>query len=172
MKIAEYAAKRGVSTRAVQKALNDRISGARAGRGTLYPGLADRLWRRNTDPDHGGKRTAGEEVRDLDELRERARNLGIDPNSVPDIADSKALRLACLAALSQIELDEKQGRLVDQEDVRKEAFKLARLTRDAMLAIPDRLAAEIAGLTDPFEVHAKITAEIRSAIEEISKAAG
>ena len=50
-----------------------------------------------------------------------------------------------------------------------EAFKMARLTRDAMLAIPDRLAAEIAAETDTFKVHTRITEEIRKALESLGE---
>ena len=39
--------------------------------------------------------------------------------------------------------------------------------RDAMLAIPDRMAAELAGTTEPFVVHKKLMEEIRNAISEV-----
>jgi hypothetical protein len=56
---------------------------------------------------------------------------------------------------------------VPVESVKKEAFRLARIVRDSMFGIADRIAAEIAGMSDPFLIHKKLSQEIRTAIEEI-----
>ena len=44
----EYATRRGVSEKAVRKALKDRIADALLPDGTIDPDLADRLWEENT----------------------------------------------------------------------------------------------------------------------------
>ena len=53
------------------------------------------------------------------------------------------------------------------EQVKKEAFRLARIVRVGMFGIADRIAAEIAGISDPFVIHKKLTDEIRSALAEV-----
>lgn len=80
-------------------------------------------------------------------------------------AESRAKREAYNAELARLELEEKQGTLVDAEQVKKDAYATARQVRDGMLNIPDRVAAELAALTDQFEVHRRLTEEIRKALE-------
>jgi transcriptional regulator with XRE-family HTH domain len=59
----------------------------------------------------------------------------------------------------------KRGRLVDAETARRDAFDCARAVRDAVLNIPDRVAAELAAETDPDRVHARLDDELRKALE-------
>lgn len=177
---AEYARLRGVTRQSVAKAIKTgRLEGAVNDDGLIDVDLADKLWAANTNPDqgyHGHVKTRAarsgaqsDDGVDLDELRELAQQVGIDPNNVPTLAQSKTLEAAYKAKLAQLDYEERSARLIDMEQVKKQAFKLARLTRDAMLAIPDRVSAEIAGITDPFEIHKRISTEIRMAIAEISK---
>lgn len=167
---------RGVSARAVHHAVKDgRIAAAITPDGKVDVEAADRLWADNTNPDSGYhgqlKRRSPRAEPDLETVIEVVKAGGINPLKPPTLVESKTLQAAYQARLAQIEYEEKSGKLIDNELVKKEAFKLARLTRDAMLAIPDRLAAELAGITDPFVVHQKMMAEVRSAIEEVTKAA-
>ena len=75
------------------------------------------------------------------------------------------------AKIAQVDYEERIGQLVPVAQVKKDTFALARITRDALLAIPDRLASELSGITDQFEIHAKLTAEIKQALAEISRVA-
>lgn len=163
MSVAQYAAHRGVSREAVYRALDQRIAGAKVGKGKIDPVEADKLWRRNTDPVHGGVRV--KRGASVGELRDAAEQLGIDADAVPDITDSRALLLAYQSELAKIELDTKRAELMPVAEHEKVVFKLARSARDAMLAIPDRLSAELGGITDPHVIHAKMTTEIRAAID-------
>lgn len=173
---------RGVSPPAVHKAVKSgRIAAAMTKDGLLDWEQADRLWTANTHPTSGypgqinrdGKPTAPKVngKTDAETLRQEARSIGIDPDNPPPMNESRTLFEAYRAKLAQLDYEEKTSKLIDQEVVKRDAFKLARLTRDAMMAIPDRLAAEIAGLTDPFVIHSKMTAEIRTAISEVAKVA-
>jgi len=162
---------RGVSRQAVAAAVKSgRIAEAVLDSGQIDVELADRLWAENTNPssgEHGHLRNR-KSLND-EEVVQAARSVGINPDAPPTLVESKTLQAAYQARLAQIEYEEKIGQLVEIEAIKKEAFQLARITRDAMLAIPDRLSAELAGITDPFEIHQKISTEIRGAISEISK---
>jgi hypothetical protein len=50
------------------------------------------------------------------------------------------------------------------EPVKAEALKLARTVREAMLNIPDRIAAEFARLTNAHAIHARLNEEIQVAL--------
>lgn len=63
--------------------------------------------------------------------------------------------------------DERAGRLVDAAQVAEDAFNCARLTRDAVLGVPDRIAAELASITDPHKLNDKLTTELVQALEEL-----
>ena len=104
------------------------------------------------------------------ELAAVATALGITAKNAPSYNDSTKVLQACKAELAQLALAKERGELVNMADVNKTAFNPARLTRDAMLGIPDRLAAELAGLTDPTTIHAKLLAEIRAALVQIVEA--
>lgn len=176
VKVAEYANMRGVSIRMVNVAIQQgKITEAVDDKRMIDPVLADRLWAERTDPSRGApthmknrNKTRGDD--DLEEITRLAVEAGVDPNNVPTLVVSKTIEAAYKAQLARIEFEEKSGGLIDAEKVKKQAFQIARLTRDAMLAIPDRVSAEIAGFTDAFQIHQRLNAEIRGAIEEISKA--
>jgi hypothetical protein len=61
------------------------------------------------------------------------------------------------------------GKLVSADEVRIAAFRRARIVRDGMLNLPDRVAALLAAETDVAKVHAILTKEIRLILEEISR---
>jgi len=72
------------------------------------------------------------------------------------------------AELARIEFEEAEGKLVNGEKIKRQAFKVARSVRDAMLNIPDRVSAELAAEKDQFTVHKRLTDEIRIALESLS----
>jgi hypothetical protein len=73
-----------------------------------------------------------------------------------------------MAALAELDHSERSGTLVNAEEVRRSAFKLARQARDGMLNIADRVAADLAAETDAFKVHARLTKEIREALSALA----
>jgi len=89
------------------------------------------------------------------------------PVGTETLAASKAKREAFMAELARLEYEQKAGSLVPIEDVKKQAFKMARIVRDSLLNIPDRLAAELAAETNQFRVHTRLTEELRKALEEL-----
>ena len=86
----------------------------------------------------------------------------------PDFNESRAKREFHMAALAEMDVKEREGNLVNADQVRESAFKLARQTRDAMLNIPDRVSADLAAETDAFKAHARLTKEIREALSALA----
>ncbi|MGE0650270.1 MAG: hypothetical protein AB7P12_00765 [Alphaproteobacteria bacterium] len=72
------------------------------------------------------------------------------------------------ARLLEIKAKVEAGKYIDADEVKVAAFNKARIVRDALLSIPDRLAAVLAAETDAQKAHALIAAEIRQALEELT----
>lgn len=81
-------------------------------------------------------------------------------------ADAKMLSEKYKAALLKIELDTQTGKLVSAEEVKRTAFTTGRQLRDALLAIPDRVAPMITA--DPEKAADILTKEISQALEVLS----
>lgn len=60
------------------------------------------------------------------------------------------------------------GELVDAAKVKEAAFNKARIVRDGMLNIPDRVSSIIASIDDEHKIHEILTNEIRLVLEELS----
>ena len=76
------------------------------------------------------------------------------------------------ARLLEIKAKVEAGRYVDADEVKAAAFNKARVVRDGLLNIPDRLSAVLAAENDPARVHELLAAEIRTALEELSGDSG
>jgi multidrug efflux pump subunit AcrA (membrane-fusion protein) len=61
------------------------------------------------------------------------------------------------------------GELVSVEDVKVSAFNKARIVRDSLMNIPDRLASLLASIDDAHKIHEVLLQEIRTALEELSR---
>lgn len=157
--VREYADRRGVSIQAVQKAL-------RAGRirktstGKIDAASADRDWEANSA---ATPRTG------------RAVSMSANPEQ-PDpgmpekrsLAEARRQKEWALAEKHQIEVDVRKGELIERKQVLREQFDTYRAVRDRLLGIPDRLADELAVESDPADIHALLTAEVRHALGELA----
>lgn len=63
------------------------------------------------------------------------------------------------------------GELVSVEEVKTEAFNVARVVRNNLLNIPDRVSALLASMSDTEKIHETLTEEIRTALEELTQSA-
>ncbi|UNC12872.1 hypothetical protein FE249_00830 [Acidiphilium multivorum] len=173
----EFGRMRGISGEAVRRA----IAAGRLTRSVVYddkgrpridPGLAEGEWGSATHPTHGGKREAGAiAVDSAAPAMPASQAAAADPgeargggNAAATFAQSRAIREAYLARLAKLEFEERSKQVVRVDEVKNEAFKVARQVREAMLNIPDRLAAELAAASDPFMVHKRLADEIRQAL--------
>jgi hypothetical protein len=71
--------------------------------------------------------------------------------------------------LLEIRARAESGKLIAADEVKIAAFRRARIVRDGMLNLPDRLAAVLAAETDVAKVHEVLSKEIRLILEEISR---
>lgn len=160
--LSEYGRKRGVSTEAVRRAIQsgrikNAVSRDAKGNPKIDPAIADQEWEANTSDNRGWN------------ARENAKVTAEKDTQVSGtLNQSRAIKEAYLARLAKLEYEEKSGKLVPAADVKNEAFKVARVVRDNMLNIPDRISAELAATTDTVQIHKLLTDEIRKALEAIS----
>jgi len=171
-----YAKHRGVSLKAVQKALaSGRIT--KRDDGLIDPAVSDVNWARNTGPrPQTSQKLASasphHNVQHHTETPTREPNDPIRLESGLEYSRARAVREGYLARLTKIEFEERTGKLVSRDEIEVAAFNKFRQFRDRMLNIPDRLAAEAAAESDSARVHELITIEIRKALLEFSDANG
>lgn len=60
------------------------------------------------------------------------------------------------------------GELVAVEEVKRDAFNVARVVRNNLLNIPNRVSALLASLSDTEKIHMELTEEITNSLEELS----
>lgn len=157
----DFARLMGVTVEAVTKAmkagrLKDAIIRGRRGPPRIDPELGRQEWEANTSPSKGGNRMTAKPA----ELHEDG------DTAAASYAKSRAKREAYAAELARLEVQEKLGTLVDADEVKRAAFSTARQIRDGLLNMPDRLAAELAAMTDQFEIHRVLTEEIRRVLTD------
>lgn len=197
MTIDEYAAHRSVHKRAVSTALTaGRIS--RNANGWIDSEQADRDWAANTNPRisaaNKGNTTIGMALRKA----RQAASPGVPgpaPNGRPrlpresspagqavpgpapvvemsseiqQLTTARAVREKYAALLAKVEYEERIGKLIDKDGVVTAAHSMHKVLRDALLAIPDRIAAQLAAETDAVLVHRQLEAEIRTTLEQVS----
>ncbi len=176
----EYARRRGISNVAVHKAV-------KAGRITLVdgqvdPSTADRDWPSKTNPGQLAHRAqapgrqadpdAGQEAPAADppDTHNGAESGDKKNGSGAAYGQARAIREGYQARLAKIEYEKQVGALVSADEMRVQAFKVARTARDSLLSMPDRLAPVLAGENNQFEVHRIMSEEIRRVCNDIANA--
>lgn len=169
-----YAKHRGVSVEAVSKAVREgRISTVTNKKGVkqIDPDVADREWAENTDP-------MMQRVHKTDPSALAPAPLSDAELEAPDADDeepvlfkAKAKKEHYLAKHAKLKYEQAAGELVEAETVKRQAMELARTLRESILGIPDRIAGELAGETDPHRVHVLLSKELHQALEELSRGA-
>jgi hypothetical protein len=167
-----YAARRGVSHTAVQKAIKSgRITTVG---GQIDPAIADREWAENTDPSTSQNSVTG---------RPKGRRREGEPSTPNEIdgggngraatggtgyGRARAAREAALAGIAKLQLDEKTGKLVDANEVKLAFFNATRKARDELFAIPARIAPVLAALDDAADLEAILFDEIERVCKGLS----
>lgn len=72
------------------------------------------------------------------------------------------------AKMAKLEYEKAIAQVVDRRQMEQDAFRMGRLVRDGVMAIPDRLAAILAAESDPTKIHAHLVKEFRRVLEALS----
>lgn len=106
----------------------------------------------------------GKYVEDQDRLdKRRETELPGASNTDPKYWDAKARREQAMAEQAELDLAKKLGEHVERKRVEAMSFAAGRMTRDAVLGLTPRLAAEFAAMTDAFEIEIKL----RDALKQV-----
>ena len=170
---------KGVSKPAITKAVKSgRIAEAvvnHNGRKFINKDLALELWDRHTDASatfstNKAVITSNSKQPDIipPEIVHEVENL--HKGQWPDLNKSRAKREACLARLAEIEVAEKEERLVPVEKVEKDWFSVCRAIREAFMNMPDRLSNQLAGETDATAIDKMLREEITSNLQQLAEA--
>ena len=155
MSLRGYARHRGCALSAVQKAIKSgRISVQPDGK--IDSSQADLQWQRNT-----GQHAPPVAQRGQDDID----GVGFGGSQY---TKARAVREHYQARLAKIDYEERIAKLVSGEEVQVAAFNKFRQFRDAMINLPDRLAAMLAAETVETTVHALLTNEIRKALNDFA----
>lgn len=83
---------------------------------------------------------------------------------------SRAVKESYAARLRKVEFEEKMGMIVHKEGIKKASFGVARILREKLKAVPNRLAPKVTVVTDQKENFIILTEEMESVIREIQAA--
>ena len=86
----------------------------------------------------------------------------------PALAREKQALMTAKRKLAELQLGEKEGRLVDGKQAKASAAVAGMTIRDAMLAVPARTAATLAGMGDERDVERYLSAELRSELTRVA----
>lgn len=147
LSIRAYAKHRGVAESAVRKAIADgRIT--TTSEGLINPGMADQQWEQNTATKPSKSIEAG--------------------GSGVSYQQSRAHRETYEALLKKLEYEEKSGKLVEISKMEVDAFTAARVARDKLLGIPDRVAPHLVGQTEIHVIKELLRKEILNCLQNLT----
>ncbi len=73
------------------------------------------------------------------------------------------------AKLAETKYLEQAGQLISADLVKRQAFEIARKTRDSVMTMPARIAHSIAAETDPHKVEVELLKELSKCLEQLIK---
>ncbi|MNF61794.1 hypothetical protein D3C84_434560 [compost metagenome] len=82
----------------------------------------------------------------------------------PDFQKARARREHFLSILAENEARKSNGQLVEQA-----AFATGRMLRDLLLGLPKQISAELAAISDPWELERQLTAGLRRVLEDAQR---
>ncbi|WP_130472993.1 hypothetical protein [Candidatus Magnetaquicoccus inordinatus] len=178
--IRSYARQRDITEGAVRKAVKSGRIPVEAD-GTIDPAKANVAWERNTSPAQQRKpdsvpakpapvpAPANPPPIRQPSQRPAEPESGPVAAGMPNYQMSRAVRETYNAKLTRLDYEERTGKLLNAEDVAKEAFALARRVRDRLLNIPSRMASVLASETDSKTIESMLSQELRIALEELAE---
>ena len=93
----------------------------------------------------------------------------LEKNPTARLTVARAEKAEADAALATLQLHERASSLVSLKLVQDAVMRINRITRDALLTVPDRVASQVAACNKAGEVHEILLAEIRLALESLAE---
>ncbi len=169
--LADYARHRGISERRVREvAKAGKITARKVkGRLTVDPRVADQEWLDNVD--HKSRPRSLDEPALPDGFDAEAADLNVEINKdnagvTRRIAEAK--KEIWRAKQAELDYRREAAELVTMDRIQREAFEVARIVRDAVLVLPDRLSPELIGIRDQATMHAAMTKALNYALTELT----
>ncbi|MCF1251507.1 terminase small subunit [Pseudomonas putida] len=91
------------------------------------------------------------------------------PGGAHNFQKAKAHREYYLAQLAEAEFNKVQGNLVERKAVEDAAYTAGRMLRDQLFGLAPQLAAELVGMSDPWEIEKHLASAFRRVLTEVSK---
>lgn len=186
MNFSQYAELRGCSVQAVCKAIDSgrlkkclvTVPGAKKQK--INPIIAQEEWALNTDTSYisNGKSAPPPVAMSFDDLKAHEPPPAPLPNPLnkkkakgenKNEETSRSIKEFYAAKMAQLEYEREAGLLIPAAQVQSESFKLARMVRDRIMAIPARLSAELVGHTDQKVIAKKLVDELRRALDTLAE---
>lgn len=165
----------GITLRAVQKAIESgRITTVvdEKGKPKIDAEVADIQWGRNTDPDQSARANAGRDVSPPPSGGTSAGNGAGGHGTDREGSlywDAKTRREVAEASKAELQLAEMAGGLVRRDGVERAAYEAGRLLRDMILSVPSGLAMELAAMTEPQAIEARMRDELRKVLDNLTR---
>ena len=159
-----YARMRGVSLAAVQKALASKRISANPD-GSIDPERANRDWERNT---FAGK-TVDQVIHEQPSLAGMPQAMG-GRDFTTEYHRARAVRETFAARTAQLEYEERAGKLIPAARAAEYAAGFSSIVRDALMALPDRVAPMLAALDDEKAIHKMLSNELNALLKKLNKA--
>lgn len=94
---------------------------------------------------------------------------GAPTNHLLEFQKSKADTESLKARKLELDIAEREGRMLDAEEVRKTITRLVGETREKILGVASKIAPELVGIVDVIDIENKIIAELNVALENLSR---
>lgn len=134
--------------------------------------LADVQWAERTDATESGSRGGpprpiGREATAAAVAKSVAASMGQGTGG-PSLAVSKQVKAAYDAKMAELEYKQRNGEMGRIEDMKREAFSLAKQIREGVLGIVPRVSADLAAISDQFEVERLLEGELLVALRSLA----
>lgn len=178
----EFAEEVGVSRPAISKASRTRLARAVRtvkGRPVLDQDLARELWRTgNVKQARAINEAEPDEVTAVRPRRLRGANgaagaiamevMKLPDDAIPELGISLERKEHYRAELAKVEALQKREEVGSIAEMKRQAFELAKTVREGVLGIVPRVSADLAALTDQFEVERRLEGELLIALRMLA----
>ena len=160
LSIRAYAKHRGISEGAVRKAIKTGRISTNAN-GKIDASKADAQWQQNSD--------LAQKPATIAKANYQTPPPSSNVGSTPSYLQSRAIREAYSARMAKSNFERESKKLISAVQVKVDAYNTARLTRDRILNIPDRVIPMLVGKTDIHEMKQILKTELIKALDDLNK---